>query len=145
MNWRRGIFRIWLVGSAVWIATTVGFTYRYVEQRPRLNDPIMHTFDFQTPDGNFQIKAIDQNDAVKAVQTYLDKNGPVPDGRWKKYPRVLPPQKPETASIDGEPDNELWNAQFWLLKVLAPPISAAMALLCVGWILGGFQSKRPAS
>ena len=114
----------------------------------------MHTFDFQTPDGRFQIKAIDQNDAVKAVQTYIDKNGPVPDGPWKQFPQVLPPQlppgvdlkrKPETASINGELDNELWNAQFWLLEVLAPPISAAMALLCVGWILGGFQSKRPTS
>jgi hypothetical protein len=155
MNWRRCIFRIWLVGSAVWIAATVGLTYRYGEQHPWSNAPIVHTFDVQTPNGNFQVKAIDQNDAVKAVQTYLDKNGPVPDGPWKQFPTVLPlpplppgfelDKKPETASIDGEPDhNELWDAQFWLLEVLAPPISAAMALLCVGWILGGFQSKSRA-
>jgi hypothetical protein len=92
----------------------------------------MHTFEVQTPEGQkFQIHAVDLNDATKQVQTYIDKN------RSKL---------PETASIDGEPDhNEFRDAQFWLLKVLAPPISAAMALLCVGWILGGFQSKSRAS
>ena len=146
MNWRRGIFRIWLVGSALWIAATVGLTYQYVEQHPWLNDPIVHTFDVQTPDGQkFQVHAIDQNDAAKQVQAYLAKNGSNPNGPYKQFSMVLP-QKPETASsIDGEPDhNELWDARFWLLQVLAPPVSAAIALLCVGWILGGFKSKSRA-
>jgi hypothetical protein len=155
MNWRRGIFRTWLVGSAAWIAATVGLTYHYVEQRPWLNAPIVHTFEVQTPDGQkFEVQAINQNDAVKAVQNYLVKNGPVPDGPWKQYPVVLSQlhpwvdlnKKPETASTDGEPEqNELWDPQFWLLKVLAPPLSAAVVLLCAGWIIGGFQSKKTSS
>src|SRR5262249_20453499 len=36
MTWRKGLLRIWVVGTAIWIAATVGLVLQYAAEAPRV-------------------------------------------------------------------------------------------------------------
>ena len=113
MNWRRGIFRIWLVGSAVWIAATVGLSYRYVEeQRPWwLNDPIVHQlppvppgFELDNPPGSH---TFDFTDPSGKQYTVNGPDGSTPERAFAILQRYLGAQ-----NTAAQPDhNELWGTR----------------------------------
>ena len=67
MNLRRGLFRLWIVSSALFVLAVAFFNYSEIKAE---FDAVANTFEVQLPDGRtFEVQAPDMQTATAMVKT----------------------------------------------------------------------------
>lgn len=137
-NWNRGLFRLWLVASAVWILCTLWYAYGHSPQN----------YELEAPDGRkFKIAARNYDQVVKFVnQCFPASKTSKPNEErdkenfwWEQSPIVCPHDEQLTSlwSI------EIHGVNFWAFNVLGPPITCGIGLFLLLWIIAGFIRRPP--
>ena len=91
MNWKRGLFRVWTVGSTVWTVANIWQAYR---------------------------QGIDLKNALTSG-------------------RLPPPPSGYVIDVGG-----IYDKDFWLFTVIAPPLLVGIALGLMLWIARGFRPPQ---
>jgi hypothetical protein len=135
MNWRAGLFRIWILVSAVWIAAWAIWAIRFSEWKNwpatyEITDPSGLKFTVHAPRGTSESDVVDfvrsSNEAKKRQEDCAKKRAPSCD---YAVPLGMP----------GE--------YTWLIPVIAFAVGGPLIVFCFGlacfWVASGFrQSPR---
>jgi hypothetical protein len=122
MNLRRGLFWLWVVGSALFVLAVAFISYGTIK---RQFDGAANTFEVQLPDGRtFEVQAPDMQTATAMVRT---------------LPKDFVPDKPLRSDAVPNP----WAS---LGTVAAFAFGIPLAILALGssllWALSGFAVER---
>src|SRR5258707_5160302 len=70
MNWRRGLFRLWIVGTALFVLAIAFISYSEIKAQFDTTLKPNTTFEVQLPDGRtFEVQAPDMETATAMVRT----------------------------------------------------------------------------
>src|SRR5262249_35924951 len=129
MNWRRGLFRLWIVGSVLFVIAVAFVSYRDIKaefDRPKPNK----IFEVQAPEGRtFGLKAPDMQTAAAIAN---------------KLPKGFVPDKPLLTDYDVfAPDPKPWASVAWVAGIA---FGIPLVVLILGSSLvsafSGFAAKR---
>lgn len=129
MNWSRGLFRVWLVLSAIWVSSTIFFTAPWTKHpfapafwlnntlsapdgpwiQYQQNPPARRTFEVEINGQVVSVEARDQESAIAAAQSVRSEYQPI---------------------------------MYALAITALPPIFLLVAGLVVGWIVRGFHRSH---
>jgi hypothetical protein len=128
MNWRRGLFRLWIVGSALFVLAVAFVSYSDI--RAQFDRPVPNKiFEVKRPDGRtFDVKAPDMQSAIAIV---------------KALPEGFVLDKPELSDADVGLAPDPWLS---LGRVAAIGFGVPLVALVLGsalvWAFSGFAAKR---
>lgn len=128
MNWRRGLFRLWVLLAALWFAGTVSMVgldaYRWWPNKLiKLN---VGGKEVQVDETFLRLTHDEQNEEVDKIAKLL------------KRPQLLRLPPPGFA-IEHPFNRQVWAAIF------VPPLALLALGLCIAWILRGFRQQKSAS
>jgi hypothetical protein len=128
MNWRRGLFRLWIVGSALFVIAVAFVSYGEIKRefdRPGPNK----IFEVQLPDGRtFEVKAPDMQSATAMV---------------KALPEGFVLDKPELSDADvGLAPNPWVTVGMWAGIAFGIPLVVLVLGSSLVWAFSGFAAKR---
>jgi hypothetical protein len=120
MNWRRGLFRLWIVGSVLLVLAIAFISYSDIKAQFDTALKPNTTFEVQLPDGRtFEVQAPDMETATAMVRTL-----------------------PEGFIID-KPPNPWATLGLWASIALGIPLAVlALGASLVVWAFSGFAAKR---
>jgi hypothetical protein len=147
MNWRRGLFRLWLAVSALWLIVVALLFYPqvvspYIEPQAYIltNDGFLQLdnvsdsqdHDFKTA---YQIEIEFPNKVILFAKDDTPK--PVLDTQSKSfYERYVKPR-------DAEVTTARWQSlERASATGLLPPLALILLGLVIGWIVSGFKSQK---
>jgi hypothetical protein len=152
MNWRRGLFRLWIVGAALFVIAVVAVNYsditaefdaaaKKVISQQATGKQI---FEFQTSHGRIEIEASDINAAKKE---WANKPEPVGLSKLSDAELVLRYlSKLSDAELVALYNKSLPNPWAKLGRVAAIAFGIPMAVLILGaslvWAFSGFAATR---
>ena len=144
MNWRRGLFRLWVLLAALWFAGTVSMVgldaYRWWPNKLiKLN---VGGQEVQVDETFLRLTHDEQNEEVDKIAKLLKRppnsfdqfHQPEPP-KWEELLRLPPPG----FAIEHPFNRQVWAATF------VPPLALLALGLCIAWILRGFRQQKSAS
>jgi hypothetical protein len=123
MNWRRGLSRLWVVGTVLFVLAVALISYGDIKR-----EPPNKTFEFTRLDGRtFDVKAPDMQSAIAVV---------------KALPEGFVPDKPISDADVGLAPNPWAIVGTW--AAIAVGISLVVLLLgsSLVWAFSGFAARR---
>ena len=119
MNWRRGLFRLWIVGTALFVIAVAFVSYS--EIKAQFDDALKNTtFEVQAPDGRtLEVQAPDMETAKAMVRTLS-----------------------EGFIIDKLP-NPWATLGLWASIAFGIPLAVLALGASLVWAFSGFAAKRP--
>lgn len=150
MNLARGLFRLWLVVSVMWIVgvgslATFDLARKYDRNAPWVNDPVLYPV------------ACDKARGVKGIDY---EGGTVIEGPWDRYTcwysiesiRRLYPEYTDVSDatlgqrlyeVAGRPLQSWWsNTLPYLFAALAPPAAVLAVGSALAWAVAGFRRTQ---
>jgi hypothetical protein len=127
MNWRRGLFRLWIVGSALFVLAVAFVSYSDIKQKfDRQPNKI---FEVQLPDGRtYDVKAPDMQSAIAIV---------------KALPEGFVPDKPELSDADVGLAPSPWvTLGTWAAIAFGIPLVVLALGSSLVWAFTGFAARR---
>ncbi len=154
MNWKRGLVRVWVVTSVLWIITAAWVLDPVESVREILAPVVVHTWDdvvLQFPLGTDA--ATVRNALISADRAEREENerrcatgGAVNGGAVNgcdplcKY-QQLPPE------VDTYQPADLASLRWGMARIAGiialPPIGVLLIALIIGWIIRGFRNEPP--
>ena len=120
MNLRRGLFRLWIVGSALFVLAVAFFNYSEIKAE---FDAVANTFEVQLPDGRtFEVQAPDMQTATAMVKT---------------LPENFVPDKPLRAMPNPWATLGTWAGIAFGIPLVVPALGSSLL-----WALSGFAAER---
>jgi hypothetical protein len=155
MNWRRGLFRLWIVGSALFVIAVAVFSYSDIEAQ----------FNAAPPPQGFEIVVpqLCKDARGDAGTDYTTQKGQNP-GPWDKYAKPNPyddcwytmskfrPLYPEYNNLsDYELSQMLYGIRvrpwatlgMWASIAVGIPLAVLVVGASLVWAFSGFAAKRP--
>ena len=121
MNLRRGPFRLWIVGAALWVLAVAFVSYGEIKKQF-----IVPTFEVQLPDGRtFDVQAPDMQTAAAMVRT---------------LPKDFVPEKPLRSDAGPNPWATLGT---WAVIAFGIPLAVLALGSSLLWALSGFAEREP--
>ena len=151
MNWKRGLFRLWLAISGLWLIIVAVFFYPqvvspYIEPRVYILTEDLKFFELDkvSDSEDLDFKAAYQTEIEFPNKVTLfakhDTPKPVLDTQSKNfYEQHVKPRETELATARRQ-SLELASAAGVL-----PPLALLLLGLVIGWIMRGFKSTAPKS
>jgi hypothetical protein len=157
MNWRRGLFRLWIVGSALFVIAVAVFSYSDIEAQFNAAPP--------PPPQGFEIVVpqLCKDARGDAGTDYTTQKGQNP-GPWDKYAKPNPyddcwytmskfrPLYPEYNNLsDYELSQMLYGIRvrpwatlgMWASIAVGIPLAVLVVGASLVWAFSGFAAKRP--
>jgi hypothetical protein len=167
MNWRRGILRLWIAASALWVFLIIGVVFgpKMIGPNPAFNVRLTATSIPEASRSRIKINS-DTGEMI-----YLDESS----NEWKPAKTAVNPQTHELVIFDGkewvavtvqgpgitrridkalqeiterEPQlhisffkSELLSVSFWTL-LLGPPAGAGILMFLISWVIAGFRLRQ---
>ena len=120
MNLRRGLFRLWIVGSALFVLAVAFVGYSGIKEQ---FTAVASTFEVQLPDGRtFEVQAPDMQTATAMVKT---------------LPENFVPDKPLRAM-----PNPWATLGMWASIAFGIPLAVLALGSSLLWALSGFAAER---
>jgi hypothetical protein len=151
MNWRRGLFRLWLAVSALWLIIAVVFLYPqvvspYIEPQAYILTDDLKFFELDN------VSDINERDFKAAYPIEIefpnkvtlfakdDTPKPVLDTQSKSfYEQHVKPREAELATARWQ------SLEFASAAGVVPPLALLLLGLVIGWIVSGFKSAAQKS
>src|SRR5215831_17389952 len=146
MNWRRGLFRLWLAVSALWLIIAVVFLYPqvvspYIEPQAYILTDDLKFFELDnvsdSKDRDFKAAYPIEIDFPNKVTLFAKDDTPKPvlDTQSKSfYEQYVKPR-------DAEATTARWLSLGRATALgLLPPLALILLGLVIGWIVSGFKS-----
>src|SRR5262245_30167815 len=115
MNWRRGLFRLWIVGAALFVIAVAFVSYSKIKAQFAYK-----TFEVQRPDGStLDIQAPDMETAKAMVRTLAE------------------------GFIIDKPPNPWATLGLWASIAFGIPLAVLALGASLVWAFSGFAAKRP--
>jgi hypothetical protein len=119
MNWRRGLFRLWIVGAALFVIAVAFVSYSEIKQHFDTALKPTTTFEVQAPDGRtFDIQAPDMETAKAMVRTLAE------------------------GFIIDKPPNPWATLGMWAAIAFGIPLVVLVLGASLVWAFSGFAAKR---
>jgi len=139
MHWRRGFFRVWLVLSALWVASSWWITEPISKTRITTTDNVVfhlngQGFDFPP---NTERLVVERTLTDFMARRLSDDKPPRP----LKLSEVVKPADQQVAEAIGDYHPYFWPrliVQCWGPIVL-PPIGLMLAAMVAAWVIRGFK------
>src|SRR5205809_7133465 len=146
MNWRRGLFRLWLVVSALWLIAVVVFFYSqvvspYIEPRAYILTDDLKFFELDnvsdSEDRDFKAAYQTEIEFPNKVTLFAKDDTPKPvlDTQSKSFYEQH--VKPREAELTTARRQSLERAS---ATGVLPPLALLLLGLVIGWIVSGFKS-----
>jgi len=128
VNWRRELFRLWIVGTTLFVLAIAFISYN--EIRSQFTTSSKKTFVVELQDGRtFHIRAPDMQTATAVV---------------KKLPEGLVPDKPLLSEADVGLAPKPWaTLATWAGIAFGIPLVVLILGSSLVWAFSGFAAKRP--
>ena len=119
MNWRRGLFRLWIVGSALFVLAVAFISYGEIKQQFDTALKPTTTFEVQRPDGStLDIQAPDMETAKAMVRMLAE------------------------GFIIDKPPNPWATLGVWASIAFGIPLAVLALGSSLVWAFSGFAAKR---
>jgi hypothetical protein len=120
MNFRRGLFRLWIIGSALFVLAVAFVGYSGIKEQ---FTAVASTFEVQLPDGRtFEVQAPDMQTATAMVKT---------------LPENFVPDKPLRAMPNPWATLGMWQASHLAFRWRCWLLDRPYCGLCLGSLLNG--------
>jgi alkanesulfonate monooxygenase SsuD/methylene tetrahydromethanopterin reductase-like flavin-dependent oxidoreductase (luciferase family) len=136
MNWRRGLFRAWLLISVIW-AVLATFIMSPLTEWRMANDDVSLSYDGETL---IFPATLDRDKIERALVTYIRQ-------RWTETPREnrtregTPEEIAARMAASHDPYSRWKRMGTIVLAVTAPPLVLLCLGLALGWVGRGFRTK----
>jgi hypothetical protein len=141
LNWRRGLFRLWLVLSALWIAVSWSATEPIFKMRIATTDHRVFHFlghDFDFPPNTK--RAVIERVFTDIANGKWDGGLSPPHLKWSEVTSDKPIDQ-RVAEAIGDYQPYSWPALIVRLwgPIILPPFGLMLAAIIVAWIVHGFR------
>jgi len=128
MNWRRGLFRLWIVGTVLFVLAVAFFSYSEIKAQFDATLKPNTTFEVQAPDGRtFEVQAPDRQTATAMIKTMIET---LPEGFVLDKPLLFAPKPWATLGM--------WAGIAFGIPLVVLVLGASLV-----WAFSGFAAKRP--
>jgi len=127
MNWRLGLFRLWIVGTALFVLAVAFVSYSQIKAQFDAALKSNTTFEVQAPDGRtFEVQAPDKQTATAMIKTMIET---LPEGFVLDKPLLFAP-------------NPWATLGWWATIAFGVPLAVLVLGASLVWAFSGFAAKR---
>lgn len=141
MNWKRGLFRLWLIFSVVWFGSIA-----YLHLPNGLVTPVAVSTSFTETDAEFRFEG-EQNLACYQANC-ITFNAPLvipgKEGEWQNTTQATNELKFSIAKSNATARRLHHESRQWLYAAVIVPLLLLAAGATLGWALRGFKSSGAA-